>query len=365
MLSSSTPSKIPLPFAADVPATVELRGASWHSASLIFSSQCSVPDRGGSIGENVMRNLLTFLIALAAIALGVCTPASAQSIGFRTAILSKPPAAAYKGPGDVTTWQVFWSLRAYSAATRGTKLANVCNSTGGVDVGCADMLSDAVTGNLVSATVSGITCPGANCTVKTLYDQVGTFCSGPCDVTNATVANRPTLTANCVNTTLPCMTFVAANSQFLHTASTAPVQAQPLTLSWVANHTGGTSGSIGLQSGSGLFLNYGGSNQVQLNAGVTLGPVTASDGAWHSIQGVATTTPNSVISVDNVETTGNAGTNGINSADFLNLGAFTGGSSFFGGTITEFGIDFAVHSGTLRTSMCHNQFTYWGTSTSC
>jgi hypothetical protein len=122
-----------------------------------------------------MRKLLTFLIALASIALGAYTSASAQSIGVRTAILSKPPAAAYKGPDDVTTWQAFWSLRAYSAATRGTKLANVCNSTGGVDVGCADMLSDAVTGNLVSATISGITCPGANCTVKTLYDQVGTW----------------------------------------------------------------------------------------------------------------------------------------------------------------------------------------------
>jgi hypothetical protein len=38
-----------------------------------------------------MRKHLTFLIALAAIALGAATSASAQSIGFRTAILSKPP----------------------------------------------------------------------------------------------------------------------------------------------------------------------------------------------------------------------------------------------------------------------------------
>jgi hypothetical protein len=42
-----------------------------------------------------MRKLLTFLIALASIALGAYTSASAQSIGVRTAILSKPPAAAY------------------------------------------------------------------------------------------------------------------------------------------------------------------------------------------------------------------------------------------------------------------------------
>jgi hypothetical protein len=187
---------------------------------------------------------------------------------------------------------------------------------------------------------------------------------GPCDITNTTVANRPTLTANCVNTTLPCMTFVQANSQFLHTPAVAPAQAQPLTLSWVANHNGGAAGNVGLQSG-GLYLNYGSSSQVQLNAGVTLGPVTASDGAWHSIQGVATTTPNSVISVDNVETTGNAGTQAISASDFLNLGAFTSGSNFIDGKIVELGFDITVHNGTLRTSMCHNQFAYWGTSTSC
>jgi hypothetical protein len=178
------------------------------------------------------------------------------------------------------------------------------------------------------------------------------------------VANRPTLTANCVNTTLPCMTFVAANSDILHTSSTATAQAQPLTLSWVANHTGGASGAVGLQGGGGLFLNYGASNAVELNAGSSVGPVTASDGAWHSSQGVASNA-SSVISVDNVETAGTAGTNGIDGADFLNLGAFTGGSAFFGGTIVEFGIDFTVHNGTVRTGMCHNQFTYWGTSTSC
>src|ERR1700720_3013592 len=75
--------------------------------------------------------------------------------------------------------------------------------------------------------------------------------------------------------------------------------------------------------------------------------------------------PNSVIRVDNVETTGNAGTNGITASDFLNLGAFTGGSSFFGGSVVELGIDFTVHNGTARTAMCHNQFAYWATSTSC
>jgi hypothetical protein len=37
-----------------------------------------------------MRKIFTFLIALASIALGAYTSASAQSIGFRTAILSKP-----------------------------------------------------------------------------------------------------------------------------------------------------------------------------------------------------------------------------------------------------------------------------------
>src|SRR5882757_890306 len=139
-----------------------------------------------------MKKILAFLFAI------WLTPALAQ-IAQTGAGLAKPVSgAAFVGPADaIASPTACYSLRACASALRGTKVANVCNSTGGVDVGCADMLSDATTGDLVPATISLISCPGANCTVKTLYDQIGSNCSGPCDVTNATVANRPTLTTSC------------------------------------------------------------------------------------------------------------------------------------------------------------------------
>jgi hypothetical protein len=65
---------------------------------------------------------------------------------------------------------------AWTSASRGNKLYNICNSTGGTDVGCADIFSSATTGLTVPATVGGITCPAASvtvCTVKTWYDGTG------------------------------------------------------------------------------------------------------------------------------------------------------------------------------------------------
>jgi hypothetical protein len=114
-----------------------------------------------------------------------------------------------------------------------------------------------------------------------------------------------------------------------------------------------------------MWLSYFSTNQVFINGGTTLGPVAASDAAWHSIQGVFTTAPNSVISVDNVETTGDAGAGGIVSGDFFNMGGQSPGTFLMDGKIVEMGVDATLHSGTLRTNMCHNQFAYWGTAASC
>ena len=129
-------------------------------------------------------------------------PTWTTSSNYSAVLLSFKP--TYVGPGDVTTgWMAWHGLRAFSAATRGAALVNVCNSTGGTDIGCADLSSDPATGSLVPATVSGIACPGANCTVKTWYDQTGNLHT----VTQATVSARATLDVSCIGT-LPCATGV-------------------------------------------------------------------------------------------------------------------------------------------------------------
>ena len=137
-----------------------------------------------------MVSKLSLLLLLALIAPAHAQLSQTHAGGAAGAARSTP---AFVGAGDIRSFAVWWSnSRAYSLATRGNPLINVCNSTGGADVGCADMVTDATTGVLTPATISGISCPGANCTVKTYYDQTG----GGNSCTQATVANRNALTAS-------------------------------------------------------------------------------------------------------------------------------------------------------------------------
>jgi len=70
----------------------------------------------------------------------------------------------------------------------------------------------------------------------------------------------------------------------------------------------------------------------------------------------------STMNIDNVATTKNPGTNGITSK--INFGNVAGGGTT-GVDVFEFGIWPVGFSSGQQTSMCHNQFTYWGTTTSC
>lgn len=151
---------------------------------------------------------------IAALLLGVFVGGTAHAqVGQIPTYLQPAPAApaGYTGPGDIISYDMYFGLRAYSAATRGQKLINACNSTGGVDVGCADLSSDATTGRLVPATISGITCPGANCTIKIYYDLLGAnACNSlTCDETQTTISARDTLDSSCA----PLSVSVCATSQ--------------------------------------------------------------------------------------------------------------------------------------------------------
>jgi hypothetical protein len=150
--------------------------------------------------ETTMRKLFTFLIALAANVFAVCSPASAQLGGglmFPGPGSFQSSGGGYTGPADAISANLLgcWSLRACSSATRGNKVANVC-----VSGTCADMLSSASTGDLVSQTINGTVCPssGTGCLIKTVYFQTGSLaCTPNCDLTQATVANQPYLTTVC------------------------------------------------------------------------------------------------------------------------------------------------------------------------
>lgn len=250
----------------------------------------------------------------------------------------------FVGAGDLTitaTVQAYWGLRAWTSATRGNKLINACNSTGGTDVGCGDMFSDATTGILASATIGGITCPGANCTVKTIYDISGqTNCSSAvCDLTQATVANRPTLGISGVNSR-PCMQFTAASSQSLvNSTNFAPVSAtQPFTVSYVADRTGAT-GAIGnvIESGASIQIGFFSSaNTIFEYAGgsvASLGSVT--DSTFHAVQNILNGA-SSVIYVDGSSNSVSAGANPWGS--ILTMGGSAGTGNKLTACVTEVSI---------------------------
>lgn len=164
---------------------------------------------------------------------------------------------SYTGPGDIETFTAFYGIMAYSSATRGNALLIVCNSTGGTDIGCADMYSSTTNGALVPTTIAGITCPGANCTVKTAYDLTG---NGN-NTTQSTIANRPILSASGGPGGRPGI-FCAPNQVL--TISPIPTLTQPFSMSGVAVRTGNTTafGTIINSGGNGPELPFG-SNEIR------------------------------------------------------------------------------------------------------
>lgn len=297
-----------------------------------------------------------------ALALFVSALAATAQLSSTGAGKKASPAAAYSGPGDIVSSASLWvGMRAYSTADRGNKLLNVCNVS---DVACGDLSSDATTGALVIGTIGGSSCSIITCTIKTMYDRSG---NGR-DLTQATIANRPTLTVSCINS-LPCAVFVAASDQFVSGASFT--QAQPTTNNAVAIRTGNTSAFnaiIGRMTAVGnspttFFGNT--SNQIAGFAGTVCNATPASENNWHSLTNVLNGA-SSVININNATiSTVNCNTAGW-SANTPTVGsAAASPNQSLEGKIVEAGIWPVAFNSTQQTNMCHNQYTYWGTSVSC
>lgn len=268
--------------------------------------------------------------------------------------------SSYTGPGDVITSNViaYWGLRAYSSATRGNKLANVCDAS---DAHCVDMLSSATTGNAVIPS-SNPDCTSSGCTVKTLYDLTGNLAcnSGTaCDVTQATIANRPTLTVNCIGSTHPCLTWTSS-SQVLVSTNLPPTESQPYSAAFVAQRTTFTSGGnaiMGTVGGTAQRAGFGSSaNQALMNAGGADGTATASDGSFHAVQ-VLFNGSSSVLAIDGSSSSVTTGSNGISGGLSLVIG-----TAFDPATNTksvEFGLWLGDKSANFS-ALSTNQHSYWG-----
>jgi hypothetical protein len=246
------------------------------------------------------------------------------------------PPPAFVGAGDIRSFTAWWSnSRAYSLATRGNPLINVCNSTGGTDVGCADMVTNATTGVLTPATISGISCPGANCTVRTYYDQTG----GGNNCTQATIANRNVLTASQFGSIAG-----GVGTTSVTYSCTAIAQAPPWSMWSVSNQPSGGSGNYDTtiqQNGSnfyGLFTNQS-LSQIRAGCGSPLA-VSVTFPLKLAWAFVCPSAGNGTVWVNAAGTTGAAGNNALTTSGFTlqnwtgNAGTYAEGG-VIGGDITS------------------------------
>lgn len=277
--------------------------------------------------------------------------------------------SSYVGPGDLVPGAVAWSgLRAYSAATAGGKVANICNPTDATGADCADWSSDATTGDLVATTINGADCTMVTCSVKFLYDQTGnTNCSTgisvPCDFApaGAGAADRPSLafgSTNCTGTTSKwCMTYDGMTQRLVSSTilgvTTTITISQPLTQSFIFYHT-----NAGRQDISPNFgVNFGGAANEAYGFFGNFTPITVGagfDGAWHAAHIVANGASGD-IHIDSTANTNDLGASGISGNLFCGRN-----SNFFAGKMVECGSwGSAVSSGDMD-AMAANAKTYWG-----
>jgi hypothetical protein len=292
--------------------------------------------------------ILFFAGLLAALFL---TPADANLIGGKRVLLAGK--SKFVGAGDIvvsaTAW---WGLRAYNlayAASAG-KIALVCTPA---DATCANVNSDSK-GNFNLAGTPSLTCNngGSICTIKTFFDQSGAnSCAGACDLTQATIASRPTLVINCI-ASLPCALFSAVQTL----ASVGAAYSQPDTWSIVAKRTSGTvrtsvfSPSSGLQQ---VGFDTGATNML-CYAGLVPSISGAAEGAFHSFQCILNN-PSSQYFLDGSGAGISAGTQNVAASAFAMNSANPGVFEF-----TEGGLWGVAFSSGQQSSMNLNQHAYWG-----
>lgn len=241
-------------------------------------------------------------------------------------------------------------MRAYNLATAGTKAIRVVRASDSTQQDINTLANGAfdaatLTTFLTSTTGKVVTC----------YDKVGTN-----DLTQGTDANRPTITANALGTSYG-MGFAAASSLQLVGPNLSP-QAQQYYFYSVANWNGAANAGLwGADSGgfSGAIAEFQTAGPVfAVFAGSVLSATTTAN-AWHAIQTLFNGA-SSVISMDNTETSGSAGTQSAFDTVTAPIRLGNDITSFFSGSALEIGYIAATVSGSDRTSLNSNAHAAYG-----
>lgn len=195
------------------------------------------------------------------------------------------------------------------------------------------------------------------------YDQSGNARNAGNGVS---IATSPQLLPSCING-LPCLDFLNGCCNLVLGALAL---SQPYTLSGVYIRQGNFSNfNVLMQNVNTIVVAFGPgptANLFEMYAGAALS-VSATDNAWHAAQGVFNDPSGSFVNIDGTDTSMNGiGTNvWQNQFNQQYIGHNTGTGQELYGHATEIGIWPSAFSAANRTAMCHSQFLYWGTSTSC
>lgn len=308
------------------------------------------------------RFLATCLVAIGVFSV---VPVSAQ-VPMTGAGKAGALGSAYAGPGDIVAFSEWFGLRCYSAAYSGNVVDVTDSATGnttGTRLTCSGGVVSAlvsanactfVTGNVCSALAT--TCAIA-CNVVNIYDQTRTVIP----LTQATNSARATYTRNCLNTTLPCLTFLGSSSQF-YTSSVLYTGSQPFSFSAVVDRTATGSYTSPLIYATAIgFLWNTSANSLETHCTTDTLFETMSDNSWHALQGVCNgATTASVLMVDATAYTGlGGGTSGVTGAATA-IGNI--GGAVYTGKWAEAGMINGIALNSTQYGALHtNELAYYGT----
>lgn len=208
-------------------------------------------------------------------------------------------------------------------------------------------------GSPVDTAAANIHCAATSCFVVTLYDQSGLVRH----LTNATAAAQPSLIFDCIGS-LPCLE-MGGSTITLAGPSVTPATGV-VSMSAVAYRSGATTNFCAWMRQNGAnnrIATSATANMWQMLAtGGLNGPVTATEGVWHAVQGVINGA-SSAVNIDGTETTGTV--TGLTTAGAVSI---TGSGAGIPCRLAETIVwDNVVNDAAARAVLRNNQKSFWGT----
>ena len=266
-----------------------------------------------------------------------------------------PVPPAYVGPGDIATgWTVWYGLRAFSAATAGTRAIDIRRASDGLTCTVLTKTNgdlDVVTGTPCGGATTTAFCNATHCYISKFYDKVGTN-----DASDSTAGSQLELIFNCV-AALPCAKQTQASGP-TYTSVASLSGSQPWSMACETDLTANPSpDTVSCLTNSGNFYQisiYFGNNNDQVYAGSGL----ASGTSQLNVLSAITATGNgasSSLNTNGAVVTGNAGTQGLGA---LPAQVFNGTNAT---TVQYFEAGIAATSWTVpqRDNINTNMSAYW------